>query len=395
MSSKYFTVRGKDYDEVRRKILVEYGDRAQIVSWKDVPVGGFMGLFTKNQVECSGYLSTGRKMGGARDLPAKDEDSKKAILNMVGKDETLTSIMADIQDIKQHMVAPRELPPHPSIQKVEEILEENDFSRRYIQELSDKLKREFALDDLDNWPMVQQAVVEWIFSSVPQASEELPRSPEVLVLVGPTGVGKTTTIAKLAALKAISSNGAQDRRVCIITIDSYRIGAKAQIQTYGDIMDIPVYLADSYQELRKYITLHQEYDLILVDTIGKSPKDFKHLGEMRETLEACGQNAQFHLAMSSTTKTGDLQEILRQFEFFNYRSVVLTKLDETSRVGNLISILAQKKIPLSYVTNGQSVPSDILSKDIPLYLVDRLQGLEFNRQKLIKKTAQGGVERWK
>lgn len=394
MSSKYFTVRGKDYDEVRRKIFREYGDRARILNYRDVPVGGILGLFTKDQVECTGYLLKEPLPQGARQVPEDDQQSKKEILNLVGKNETLTTILADIKDIKEQIVAPRENLPHESLQKIEEILQNNDFSLSYIREITDKLKREFPLDDLNDFSLVQQSVAEWIYQALPLYDAQPPGSPEVLVLVGPTGVGKTTTIAKLAALKGIANAQGLSRKVCIITIDTYRIGARAQIEIYGEIMGIPVYQAGNYEELRKYITLHKDNDLILVDTIGKSPKDFKNLGEMRETLEACGSSAHFHLAMSSTTKTGDIREIIRQFDFFNYGSVVLTKLDETNHVGNLISILTEKKIPVSYLTNGQSVPSDIVDRDIKKTLMNKLQNLEFRFEKIERKLASSRQKRW-
>ncbi|MDA3852064.1 MAG: flagellar biosynthesis protein FlhF [Spirochaetaceae bacterium] len=395
MSSKYFTVRGKDFAEVRRKIFNEYGDKARILTHKDIPVGGFLGLFSRTQVECTGYLAKdGKEFSSTPVRPSNDEKAKKDIINLVGRNDTLTNIMADIKDIKEHMVAPRELSPHDSITKIEAILQENDFSHGFIRDISDRLKRDFALDDLENFSLVQQTIAKWIYESIPQYNHGLPKSPEVQVLIGPTGVGKTTTIAKLAALRAMGQNNRMEQRVCIITIDSYRIGAQAQIETYGDIMGIPVYMASNFEDLQNYIKLHQNYDLILVDTIGKSPKDFKHLGEMRETLEACGSKAQFHLALSSTTKSGDLREILRQFEFFNYQSVVLTKLDETSMVGNLISIISEKKVPLSYITNGQSVPSDIVDRQLGRVLMEKFHGLEFSLKKNERALGEKSIGRW-
>ena len=132
-----------------------------------------------------------------------------------------------------------------------------------------------------------------------------------------------------------------------------------QAEQLREIMGIPVACVESYKELEQKINLFQDADLILVDTIGKSPKDYMKLAEMREMLDACGTNSEVYLAMSATTKISDVKEILRQFEPFNYKSIILTKLDETMRIGNIISVLSENNKSLTYLTDGQVVPQDI------------------------------------
>jgi flagellar biosynthesis protein FlhF len=203
-----------------------------------------------------------------------------------------------------------------------------------------------------------------------------------MILVGPTGVGKTTTIAKLAAVYALPEPGTKALSVRMITIDSLRIGARSQIEAYGKIMGIPVAYVDNHEELRKTVALFSEdVDLILIDTFGKSPRDAVKLGEMKYTLDACGSRAELHLALMAATKTSDLQDILRQFEPFNYQSVIITKMDETIRIGNMISVLAEKGKPVSYITNGQTVPTDIKRAEVTHFLCN-LEGFQVNRRKL-------------
>ena len=153
------------------------------------------------------------------------------------------------------------------------------------------------------------------------------------------------------------------------------------METYGEIMGIPVTAVDGYDELRKQVALASDADLILVDTIGKSPRDESRLEEMRELLSACGEKAEVHLALSATTKTSDLKQIMKRFESFKYRSVILTKLDETTHIGNLVSAISDSGIPLSYLTDGQSVPVDIAVAS-PLRLLSRLKGLEYRLDEL-------------
>ena len=305
---------------------------------------------------------------------------------MVGyQDEQFQQLAQDIKMIKESVsagISPDEV--HPSLRKIEDILEDNDFSSSFTKAVTETLRREFALDDLDNFALVQQSVAELIARSVKVYEPPGPRFPLIQILVGPTGVGKTTTVAKLAALQGLSPNRAVERRIRIVTIDSYRIGARAQIEIYGDIMNIPVELADNYEDLRIYVENNRDVDFILVDTIGKGPGDYQKLAEMRKTLEGAGTGSEIHLAISATTKTADIKEILKQFEFFNYEAVVITKLDETTRVGNLISVLADRGIPLFCLTTGQSVPSDIERHDIVGYLMAKLRNLEFDMERINK-----------
>jgi flagellar biosynthesis protein FlhF len=198
--------------------------------------------------------------------------------------------------------------------------------------------------------------------------------------VGPTGVGKTTTIAKLAAAYGVRDWGKTPFRVVMITIDGYRIAAMEQLEKYGDIMKIPVAFVRNEQELRKTIALYQDgVDLILVDTIGKSPRDAVELGRMKQLLDACGSPAETHLAISAGVKFSDIREILRQFAPFNYQAVVITKLDETMRVGNVISALFADGKPVSYITDGQGVEKNIHRASTVRFLMN-LEGFLIDRE---------------
>jgi flagellar biosynthesis protein FlhF len=127
-------------------------------------------------------------------------------------------------------------------------------------------------------------------------------------------------------------------------------------------------------------------DFILVDTIGKSPRNYGELGEMKSILEACGSKVETHLCLSASTKASDLSEILKQFEPFKYKSVIITKLDETSRVGNVISVLADLGKSVSFITNGQTVPSDIERAQVIRFLIN-LEGFFINRDALSRRFA--------
>jgi flagellar biosynthesis protein FlhF len=388
---EYFVEQATSHREAEAKVRAKYGDRARIMHHKTVRMGGFLGLFSKEGVEVTGYFShETQRQEAPRMRQTNLEEEKQKILGTVKSDKTLEQVLKEIQSLKESLgnredeeraPAPAEKQEHESIQKIEDVLAQNDFTPSYIRGITARLRRELSVDELDDYETVQQTVVDWIGESVGVTKEMPDRKPNIFVLVGPTGVGKTTTIAKLAAMYGIGSGGKSTADVRVLTIDNYRIGARQQIETYGEIMDIPVASVESVEEMKKQMALFEGVDYIFVDTIGKSPREFKRLGEMNELLRACGGKTSTHLAMSATTKTSDMYELLQQFEPFNYKSVVLTKLDETTRVGNVISVLSEKQKPISFITDGQGVPQDISVASVEKLLIN-LEGFKIDRQRV-------------
>jgi flagellar biosynthesis protein FlhF len=378
-----------------------------VLEHKTISTGGFLGLFSREKVEVTFYIpsylnksyagggyqrgSAGSQSSGGQaprgQAPLDFEKEKEKVIAAAGKDPTTQIILKEVRELGEKIAAANteaKREEHPNLLKVEELLALNDFSPVYSQGIIERARKELTLETLDNFNDVQDKVLEWIGMSIQiHNPEKYQKRPRILVLVGPTGVGKTTTIAKIAAISGYGNSGGNAENVRLITIDAFRIGAKAQIEAYGNIMGFPVAYVDNYQELKKEIALSKEADLILVDTIGKSPRDSARLGEMKELLDACGSRAEVHLALSATTKSSDIREILRQFEPFDYQSVVLTKLDETIRVGNVISALSEKGKKISYITDGQKVPNDIQLASVVRFLIN-LEDFKVNRDKIEK-----------
>jgi flagellar biosynthesis protein FlhF len=313
------------------------------------------------------------------------EEAKRRVLAAAGKDLTMQQVLSTVQEIKEKLgqAAPPAQEEHPNLGRLQEYFNLNDFSPEYRNMILARVKKECSLETLEDFQALQDAVLEMIGESITIFEEKPPsRRPRIMILVGSTGVGKTTTIAKLAAVYALPEPGTKPLSVRMITIDSLRIGARTQIETYGEIMKIPVAYINNQTELRRAIALYSEdADLILIDTFGKSPRDAVKLGEMKHILDVCGSKAETHLVLTAATKTSDLQDILRQFEPFAYRSVIITKMDETTKLGNVISVLAEKGKPVSYVTNGQTVPTDIQKATVADFLLS-LDGFQVNRQKI-------------
>jgi flagellar biosynthesis protein FlhF len=175
-----------------------------------------------------------------------------------------------------------------------------------------------------------------------------------IALVGPTGVGKTTTIAKMAAaqlLKGVS-------RVALVTIDTYRIAAVEQLKVYGEIMNIPVEVVTTPEQLQQAFARHRDKELILIDTAGRSPRDDMSIAELAAFLDKA--DTENHLVLSATTRDRELAEAVQRFSRIPLHSLVFTKLDECEQCGTLLNIPLTQQLPLSYLTNGQRVPEDLM-----------------------------------
>jgi flagellar biosynthesis protein FlhF len=179
-------------------------------------------------------------------------------------------------------------------------------------------------------------------------------SPRIVALVGPTGVGKTTTTAKLAAMYALN----RGNKVALITMDIFRVGAVEQLKTYSRIMGIPLEVASTPKELEKAVEKHSTCDVIFIDTAGRSHKDKEKLDEMKNFLDN-KTPIEIYLCLSATTKDRELEEILARFRIFPISRVVFTKIDECESFGNMVNLLMNDNLQIAYFTNGQRVPEDI------------------------------------
>ncbi|BDU73539.1 flagellar biosynthesis protein FlhF [Mesoterricola silvestris] len=176
----------------------------------------------------------------------------------------------------------------------------------------------------------------------------------VVALVGPTGVGKTTTIAKLAAFAKLELK----QKVALLTLDTFRIAAVDQLHQYAEILQVPLHVALTVEDLKSALRFYQDRTLVLIDTPGHSPKDADMMAQLRRFLDEL-PDVEVHLVLSATTKPRDLADIAQRFESLKPTRLVFTKLDETSTLGPLLSTLVRVKRPLSYLGTGQEVPQDL------------------------------------
>ncbi len=190
---------------------------------------------------------------------------------------------------------------------------------------------------------------------LPVESTDILEQGGVVALVGATGVGKTTTIAKLAARYALKHGSAS---VAMVTTDGYRIAAHEQLRTYGRILDIPVRIANTHAELVEALKLLSDRALVLVDTAGMSQRDMR-LSQQFQMIKNSTPGIKTYLVLSATTHRAGLREIAKAFSEINLDGCILTKLDETTSLGGALSAVMEHSIPVTYVSDGQRVPEDI------------------------------------
>jgi flagellar biosynthesis protein FlhF len=246
-----------------------------------------------------------------------------------------------------------------------------DVGEQLAHELIDRLRSD-ARGELGNPSMLQSRISAMIEADI-RVSGPIKITPgrcRAVALVGPTGVGKTTTIAKLAANYRLKDK----LRVGLITVDTYRVAAVEQLRTYANIIDLPMQVVHAPNEMREAMQRMAGMDLVLIDTAGRSPKDEVRLHELRAFLNEAAAD-EVHLVLSSVATSRTLEQTAERFAAAGTTALVLTKLDEANGLGNLVPVLRSSRLPLSYLTDGQNVPDDIEVAD-PSRLAKLILGME-------------------
>ena len=397
------TIRGKSLDECKNKLNKSLNGNYEIIDWRTVEE---QGLF-KVKMEVEAKYITKLKPSVPSDEKKSFAQNQTDILKTLtqGKDisnvQEIARLGKQISQIQQQLNAGLnkiyedsvEHEVHKNITKMEELLRANEFTESYILKMREKMKS-LSLELLDDFDMVQKKVVDWIGESVNVAKKTVHRPPHVIVIVGPTGVGKTTTIAKLGIKIRLENSRIKDKDpladekvVKYMTTDRMRIGAFEQLSKWVHAIqdeDEEVLVAEDADELKKLFNQYKESsDYFLIDTSGFSPNDHENIGKMLSLFEVKSLHADINLAVSANTKTSDLKKILQNYEPFAYQNVIVTKCDETTSLGSVISVLSEKNKSVSYVTTGQN-PSEIEEAN-PIFFLRNLDGFTIDRDHLEEK----------
>lgn len=406
---------GKTKEEAIALAKEELGNSVVIMNVKEVRQKGFLGLFKGNLYEVTAAVeddavapqpfSVNRSITPAPTRgnfeavadekitfpAAAQEDALKdafAAVNQVihTKEKTIAEDVIKKDPVKKENVTENQSQNQPKQEKtefrplesmsfVEEISTEREnenhtFYRMLYKVLLDNEVDEIFINQImDDVEKVSHSTngLDYLISNVyqkmilklgqPDVISLSKSKPKVVFFIGPTGVGKTTTIAKIASKFKIE----QEKKVALLTADTYRIAAAEQLRTYADILNTPLSIVYTPEDIAKEIEKLHEYDLILVDTAGFSHKNDAQREDMKTLLSSLPDTyeRQIYLVLSSTTKYKDLIEITETYQNFCEYSLIFTKLDETRAYGNILNMKLKTGAPISYVTTGQNVPDDI------------------------------------
>lgn len=352
----------------------EMGSDAVVLNIKTIKHKGVKRLFKKDIVEVTAALEermpTSNIPTNAIDIAAgkdaeRPEDKSTAI------EEKLDSLQEMLVSQMKNNVEKSNKPEENNenrkeentnfafIQLVYNQLLENEVDEKYanqiISEVESSLKKESNMDTILSG--IYQKII--LKLGQPYKIDMEDKVSKVVFFIGPTGVGKTTTIAKLASDFKLDKK----LKVAMITSDTYRIAAVEQLRTYANILGIPVQVVYTIEEMNNAIKEFKEYDLILVDTAGRSHKNKEQCEEIRHMIKDSivgeEQKKEIYLVLSAATKYRDLLNIVEAYEKVGKYNLVFTKLDETSSLGNILNVRLKTGASLSYVTCGQVVPDDI------------------------------------
>jgi flagellar biosynthesis protein FlhF len=254
--------------------------------------------------------------------------------------------------------APRRNGPdfHPELRRVMEQLLKNGVEESVAHSVLLPAQREISEKGYPRAGTLGQLVLRVLASQLKVSGpiEAIPGKCRVVAFIGPTGVGKTTTLVKLASQYSLL----HQLKVALLTADTYRIGAVEQLRIYRDIIDIPLEAVNTPEEVGPALRRYADRDLVFFDTAGRSPRNRRQIQDLRDFLEAA-KPAETHLCISATTKNADLLPIVGKFGLVPVNRFLVTKLDETNSHGTILNLAANFQVPISYLTKGQKVPDDI------------------------------------
>ena len=356
------------------KVKLELGREAVILHTRRFKTGGMLGLFGNERVEVMAAVDDALlETPAVKTVVAPAMPTVAAVMPPQQTHETVAPVSVPLTpaktaepEWKQELAEMRSLLEralHESKQGADAVASaavEKLLQADVLQPVAESLVRQDPV--LYQWKgtLTEPAFTERLERLVEQGLGKVSgvalngSAPHIVALLGPTGVGKTTTIAKLAAYFSLQKG----MRVSLITADTYRISAVEQLKTYAEIMGLQLEIVYAPQELAKALAKCKGSQLVLLDTAGRSPKNQEQLEELQLLLSQVPQ-AEKHLVLSLTTCNRDALEIAKRFSVCSPDKVLFTKLDEASRCGVILNVLQQFPMKLSYVTNGQNVPDDL------------------------------------
>lgn len=345
-------------------IRAEMGSDAIIVSTKNIKKKGFFGLFKKSEVEVVAVAEEEPKNSLIQVETKRDIDELKQLVTELTEKVGKISEKANSTEVRE------------AEKSIFDVYTEYLTGRRVQLPIAKKIveiaSRQITLTE-ENFEHVVNAMklvaADYMGEGKTIEGDRTAR-PRIYVFLGPTGVGKTTTLSKLAASLVLSK-----KTVGIITLDTFRIAAVEQIRTYSTILEAPLEVAYDQEELKAAIHKMREMDYILIDTAGRGHK----LGELKEDFDmysSCVKDGIYYLLLNVNTDYRELKSIVQSYSFLNEYRLLFTKLDEADSYANILNMRVLTGMPLSYFAVGQSVPDDLIVADKKLVVDNIFKAME-------------------
>lgn len=377
MNSKKFT--GKNMSEIMAQVKAEFGEDAMIIQSKKVKKDGIFGFFGKEYIEVIAAVETEKRKNEkerrtALTEAAKVQDEmrtmkrdwqeanfKNKMEDSLKKQRENSNLNVELEEIKSAV--------HQLNTRFSKMFRDEDEERLESKKkdvigrlvaigISENLSSTLVEETLKNKAHLnKQSIIETIhekFGAICLPKERSNLTQGYHIFVGSTGVGKTTTLAKMASNLAIQEN----KKIGFLTLDTYRISAVEQLKTYAEILNAPIEVAYDTKDVSKAITRLENRDILFIDTAGRSHKDKTQMMELDEILKEIKEKRIF-LTIAANGNIEDIKNLIIKYSFLEDFDIIITKLDETDRLGIILDIIAYCQKSPAFLTYGQNVPDDI------------------------------------
>ncbi|MFD1928685.1 flagellar biosynthesis protein FlhF [Sporosarcina siberiensis] len=340
-----------------KKVRVDFGEDAIILSSNVVYSKGFLGLFKKKSVEVvAGFDEPiSKKIEPIHSQPSFPVEAiNTSTMELKKEMDEMKKMLKNIRPSTEYSRYPDEM------QQLLVHLQTQDLNENTITKIGEEIYSRMKIEKKDFSNEEQQEIVREILLN------EIGHNPfggisftkKYINVLGPTGVGKTTTIAKIAARALLEKK----KKIGFITTDTYRIAAIEQLRTYANLLQAPVEIVYNKKDFESALEKFSELDLVFIDTAGRNYKETKFVEDLIQLVDFSLDMESF-LVLSMTSKEEDMRTIVQQFRSFPIEKYIFTKMDETGSIGPMFNLISEFNIGVAYLTDGQEVPEDITEAD--------------------------------
>ncbi|PKR78638.1 flagellar biosynthesis protein FlhF [Halalkalibacillus sediminis] len=360
--------------EAMKTVRRELGQTAVILDSREKKSKGLLGMFQKKQIEVIAATDPNpvqkRNKGSELSQDQYKVDKRHQPSEPFRKNEE--DLLAEIRRLSERVDSVKKdnsFLPAPILNIQQQLLNQ-EIKQNLVDEIvNDLLQQYYSSEEMLNEEDLMESVKKYLSNQMNDSfsSMQIGDSKHVY-LFGPTGVGKTTTLAKLAATASIN----EGKRVAFITLDTYRIAAIEQLKTYAKILNVPIEVAYNQEDLKAAKEKFKDFDMVLVDSAGRNYHKKEYIDQVKELIDFTDDD-QLFCVLSLTSKEKDLQQIYQKFSDLPINKVIFTKADETSQFGSIYNLWSEYSFEISYITHGQNVPDDFKKATSDL-VVDMLVG---------------------